>query len=289
MDFKNKNIESIIDSMYGFTLSLYSDGDNYLTSGYKLEDFNNKDEYNSLLNEYKDRIKIFLNQKKMKKIYENMTKKKYNKEKIASGVALALLVSNLLYYFYKKPLPDDMCIRLQDKLPECYNGGGESEWGERAVAKKHTKQFHKVLEFGGGAGSVSAIIQEQLSDKTRHVVIQPDERKVMMGGLKQLQKNKKACGFKFTIIDHILTPDDVQPIIKILGGKPDCLVVDCENCLVNEYDKNPELFDEVKMIQVERDDDGNYTNLFEKLGLVKIDQGYGCDGQCMTEVWEKPE
>tara|TARA_B000000557_G_C20582432_1_gene361937 strand:+ start:296 stop:613 length:318 start_codon:yes stop_codon:yes gene_type:complete len=82
MDFKNKNIESIIDSMYGFTLSLYSDGDNYLTSGYKLEDFNNKDEYNSLLNEYKDRIKIFLNQKKMKKIYENMTKKKYNKDTI---------------------------------------------------------------------------------------------------------------------------------------------------------------------------------------------------------------
>ena len=180
-------------------------------------------------------------------------------------------------------------VKSQDKLPTCYTGGGETEWGERDIARKHTKPFHRILELGGGAGSVSAIIQAKLAEPSRHVVVQPVEEKAMMGGFKQLMKNKKACNFKFTAIDHFLTPADVQPIIEILGGKPNCLVVDCENCLVGEYEKNPELFDEVEMIQVERDDfDGSYTKLFDKLGFVKTGQGYGCDGECPTEVWEKP-
>ena len=53
-------------------------------------------------------------------------------------------------------------IKRQDKLPSCYIGGGESEWGERAIAKKHTKPFHKVLEFGGGAGSVTTTFAQRL-------------------------------------------------------------------------------------------------------------------------------
>jgi hypothetical protein len=205
-------------------------------------------------------------------------------------LAIVLLAINpMINSTQEKLLPKAEFIKSQDKLPSCYTGGGEGEWGERAIAKKHTKPFHKVLELGGGAGSVSAIIQEKLADPTRHVVVQPDERMAMMGGFKQLMKNKKACNFKFTAIDHILTAADAQPIIKILGGKPNCLVVDCENCLVGEYKKNPELFDEVEMIQVERDDfDGSYTKLFDKLGFVKTDQGYGCNGNCPTEVWEKP-
>ena len=58
-------------------------------------DLTDKKKFKILENAYKNQElnDLFLLRKK---------KKKYNKEKIASGVALALLVSNLLYYFYKK-------------------------------------------------------------------------------------------------------------------------------------------------------------------------------------------
>ena len=45
-----------------------------------------------------------------------------------------------------KSPPKAEFVKSQDKLPSCYIGGGEGEWGERAIAKKHTKPFHKVLE-----------------------------------------------------------------------------------------------------------------------------------------------
>jgi hypothetical protein len=70
--------------------------------------------------------------------------------------------------------------------------------------------------------------------------------------------------------------------------KPNVLVADCENCLVNEYHKNPDMLHDLKMIQVERDDgDQSYTPLFEKLAMRKIYTGKGCDGACTTEVWIK--
>lgn len=65
-------------------------------------------------------------------------------------------------------------------------------------------------------------------------------------------------------------------------------MVDCENCLVGEYEKNPELFDHIKMIQVERDDfDNSYDSLFSNLNFTLKHSGLGCDGRCATEVWIK--
>ena len=52
-----------------------------------------------------------------------------------------------------------------------------------------------------------------------------------------------------------------------LFSKPfDTLVV---YCLVGEYEKNPELFDNIDMIQVERDEFTNSYDLFIKLKLSK--------------------
>ena len=175
------------------------------------------------------------------------------------------------------------------KLPSCYVRGGESEWGERALAKKHTHKCERVLELGGGAGSVSAIIQQELRDPRKHVVVQPDERLAMMGGFEQLLENKRSCAFQFTAIDHILTPTDVPLILETLGGLPDCLIADCENCLQGEVERLPELFSGLKQFQVERDDaNSNYDELFDRLGMVKVDEFYGCDGRCSADVWEIP-
>ena len=96
----------------------------------------------------------------------------------------------------------------------------------------------------------------------------------------------------FTAVDHILVAGEQDKILKMVSKPFDCIVADCENCLVEEYEKNPKLFKKVKYIQVERDDKkplnastGPYDALFEKMSLKKVDSGSGCDGRCQTEVW----
>ncbi len=174
----------------------------------------------------------------------------------------------------------------RSKLPSCYLGGGKSEFGERDIAENWTDPDSSVLEFGGGAGSVSTIIQNKIKNKKDHVVIQPPENE-MMGGIKQLIKNQEACNSKFQIIDHILKEGEEDEVLKMVSKPFDLIVADCENCLHKEYKKNPKLFSNVNIIQVERDDDGSYDKLREELGMELIHIGVGCGGKCTSEVWIK--
>lgn len=181
---------------------------------------------------------------------------------------------------------EQFTLNKKSKLPACYLGGGESEFGERDIAENWTDANSIVLEFGGGAGSVSTIIQNKINNKKDHVVIQPPHKE-MMGGIKQLIKNKKACNSQFQIIDHILEKGEEDKLLKMVSKPFNLIVADCENCLYQEYKKNPKLFSEVKMIQVERDDDGSYNKLRKELGMKLIHTGVGCGGKCTSEVWKK--
>lgn len=173
-------------------------------------------------------------------------------------------------------------------LPACYIGGGEGEWGERTVAFKWTRPDACVLEFGGGAGSVSTVIQGILRDKSNHVVIQPVENG-MFGGITQLRKNKQACDSQFHVIDHVLKEGEDQQLLDLVSRPFDTIVADCEDCLLQEYEKNPRLFTYVTQIQIERDDFETkaYDKLRKLLQMEVVDTGLGCDGNCPTEVWQK--
>ena len=138
------------------------------------------------------------------------------------------------------------------RLPSCYLGGGLGEWNEREIAYKWTFPDACVLEFGGGAGSVSTIIQKILKNQKNHVVIQPPEKE-MFGGITQLKKNRDACNSKFQIIDHVLKKGEEDTVMGMVSKPFDLIVADCENCLYNEYNKNPKLIANIKHIQVERD------------------------------------
>ena len=174
-----------------------------------------------------------------------------------------------------------VCGRQVDNFPHLE----DTEWGERCVARMFTPSDAVVLELGGGSGSVSAVVQEKLADKTKHVVVQPQHG--MFGGLDALKKTKAKLGCQFHIVGHILEAGEQDQIIAKIG-LPTLLVADCENCLVGEYQKNPKLFDSLQMIQVERDDfDNSYAKLFDLLQMKKIHTGKGCDGKCATEVWIK--
>lgn len=201
------------------------------------------------------------------------------------------------HYKFKKRINSndifDICpdwISTGPSLPPCFTTD-HVELGERIVADMFTRPDACVLEIGGGSGAVSTIIQSKLRDPRNHVVIQPDESKAMYGGLTSLNKNKQSCGSHYHIVDHILKAGEGKEIQKLVSKPFDTLVVDCEGCLVEEHEKNPDLFDHITMIQVERDDlpgmsrPADYKSLFIKLGFKKIHSGKGCDGNCPTEVW----
>lgn len=173
-------------------------------------------------------------------------------------------------------------------LPACYTGGGEGEWGERLVAYKWTRPDACVLEFGGGAGSVSTVIQGILKNKSDHVVIQPTENG-FYGGVEKLRKNKDACSSQFHVIDHVLQEGEEQAIKDLVSRPYDTVVADCEDCLLQEYEKNPGLFEHVTQVQVERDDFNTraYDKLRNLLDMTVVDTGLGCEGRCPTEVWER--
>lgn len=112
----------------------------------------------------------------------------------------------------------------------------------------------------------------------------------MYGGFEQLLTNKAACQLSFHAIDHVLVPEEDQELLALVSQPFDCVVVDCENCLSQEYQKNPKLFEHVHTIQVERDDfDGSYDALFNQIKFKKVASGWGCEGRCATEVWQRDE
>lgn len=169
-------------------------------------------------------------------------------------------------------------------MPLCYEGGAEEEWGERDVAYKFTSPDACVLEFGGGAGSVSHVIQRVLKNPSDHVVVQPDDSDAMFGGLAQLRRNKEACKSDYKIIDHVLARGEGQSIRSMVSRPFSLIVADCEGCLLEEYEKNPDLFENVKMIQVERDDDNIYDSIFKRLNMKKVYSGPHV-GSLNVEVW----
>ena len=188
----------------------------------------------------------------------------------------------------------DTCGGFVGELPSCYKDI-QSEIGEREVADLFTKPDACVLEFGGGAGNVATIVQQNLNNPSDHVVIQPQENG-MFGGLEALKRNKESCNSKFHIIDHILKEGEGSQLLQMVSKPFDTIICDCEGCLHEEYQKNPELFEHVKMIQVERDDrpieknsyeSGKYGPLLEQLKFKLVHKGDGCGGDCDTDVFVK--
>ena len=184
-------------------------------------------------------------------------------------------------------------LDLNGKLPKCFLSK-HSEFGERQVADKFTKSDSCVLEIGGGAGNVSTVVQRKLNNKKDHVVIQPMEGdNIMFGGLSELKKNKSICNSEYQIIDHVLAKGEGKKLLGMVSKPFDTIIVDCEGCLTGEYEKNPELFDHVTQIQVERDDcltptsSCHYEDLFNKLGMKLVHIGLGCGTTCETHVYER--
>ncbi len=179
---------------------------------------------------------------------------------------------------------------LRSYLPVSHVGDAWSEFTERDMAFKFTRKDACVLEFGGGSGSVSYVIQRVLNNPLDHVVVQPNVNE-MFGGLASLRQNRANQGCQYHIIDHVLQPKEASDVLELVSKPFDTLVVDCEGCLLQEYYKNPELFKHVTQVQVERDDRvgrNDYETLLTGiLGFHMVFQGPHIHPSLTVEVWSK--
>ena len=70
---------------------------------------------------------------------------------------------------------------------------------ERALIKRWLPNDLPVLEFGGGLGVVSCLVNRKLANPSRHVVVEADP-----GMISVLERNRNINGLNFTVINKAI-------------------------------------------------------------------------------------
>jgi FkbM family methyltransferase len=182
------------------------------------------------------------------------------------------------------------------------------ERNEQLLAEMYIKKDCIVLELGARYGTVSCVINKKLSDPTNQVSVEPDERV-----LKALEKNKKTNKCEFHIVKGVVSNSPLEltnlddwmgygttsekvkessipnytfeEIEKTYNLKFNTLVVDCEGCLEDFLNENPDILKQIKLVMFEKDypKKCNYNKIFDKLRKNKFERlvtGF-------HEVWKK--
>ena len=166
-----------------------------------------------------------------------------------------------------------------------YNFGEDHEVGECSVAVQLIPYCKNVVEIGAGTGKVSHVINKYLSENSRgsqHLAIAGGTDKLRESGGRVVEenhallKNKKLFNDLYTPIfkpANELSFDD----LSLLNEKPDCLYVDCDNCLYDFFhtEVGKYVLSTVRFIANEMDGmNGWLRNLWRDNGFEKIGFGY---------------
>ena len=198
----------------------------------------------------------------------------------------------------KFKLDSNNFIKLSD---ECrFEGLGFNEsWeiGECSMATQLIPHCLRVLEIGGGFGKVSHVINRILRQRSigsQHVVVEGLEKRVKQ----YLSKNKENFKDEYTILNKKTT--ELKSLdLSVLKGAPDCLFVDCDNCLLQflNTEIGNEVLGSVKFIANEMDGSNKLLQkLWSERGFRKVADSYGCSHarpcgeeihECVSELWEK--
>ena len=163
-----------------------------------------------------------------------------------------------------------------------------------------------VLELGARYGTVSCVINKKLSDQTRQVSVEPDERVWIALEANKLRNNchfnivngfiskKKLaltdtdawCGYGTSSVEeptsHIpsFTLEQIEEQFQI---KFNVLVADCEGFLETFLDENPTFLDGLRLIIFEKDNPKkcNYKKIKEQLKQ----KGFCCLVSLFREAW----
>ena len=162
------------------------------------------------------------------------------------------------------------------------------EYPEQQLAMKYISDDSIVLELGARYGTVSCIINKQISNPNNMIVVEPDERV-----WNALEKNMYNNNCKFNIVKgfisrkslNLINKDGGSATTSIVDDKStiniytleeieekynlhfNTLVADCEGFLEQFLDENPKLYSQLKMIFFEKDypNKCNYNKIINNL------------------------
>jgi FkbM family methyltransferase len=179
---------------------------------------------------------------------------------------------------------------------------------EQILAEEYIQPDDTVLELGARYGTVSCVINKKLNDKTRQVVVEPDNRV-----WDALNKNKERNNCFFHILQGFIsrkkrtlteledwkgygtssvedttstiptwTLEDIQ---DQTGLQFNVLVADCEGYLETFLDENPTFLDGLRCIIFEKDKPKvcNYKKIQQSL----TEKGFIQRVPLFREVWTK--
>ena len=180
------------------------------------------------------------------------------------------------------------------------------EADEQRLADKYIKNNYVVLELGARYGTVSHIINKNISVKTNQVSVEPDSRvwsaleknrqlynsqyHIVKGFIsnKKLSLVNEDCGYGTTSVvqeNSIIPSYTLNDIQNSYNLKFDTLVADCEGFLELFLDENPELYDNLRLIIYEADypEKCNY----EKINNILLDKEFIHVEKGFQNVWIK--
>ena len=200
-----------------------------------------------------------------------------------------IIISNIFKNNYELFISDDLDNnKYYDENSNLINHK-TNEREEQEQVFKYIEPNDIVLELGGRYGTVSAVINYKLKDKTNHVVVEPDEKIIPA-----LTKNKELNNSKYHIIAKIISNTNKKKIDdgygthyidnnsienntnniisynefkKLYPHEFNVIVADCEGCL-GEFIKNMgDDFNKINKVIFEADYPKlcNYNEIIENL------------------------
>lgn len=201
-------------------------------------------------------------------------------------------------------VPEKLIDHFGNFIPEGY------EADEQTDIDAYLPEHAKVLEIGGRFGVVSCKINSILKDKTKHIVVEPDERVWAA-----LWRNRECTLSEFQIVEGSLSRKKVglcNPLAhcgRLGAGSmfrqdvaenetsviqnftyrelkeahqfvPDTLVIDCEGAFVEMFEDFPEMLEEAATVFIEWDARNPKQNtryrkkIVEEFGFKEIKGGF---------------
>jgi FkbM family methyltransferase len=185
----------------------------------------------------------------------------------------------------------------------------QMEFPEQLLSWRFIQPDDCVLELGGRYGSVACTINTKLTDKTKHVCVEPDERVWYV-----LEKNRDINQCSFHILKGCISkkPRSLTNLSVFYGYGTRCiqdnqstvpcytldqvkemfgidtftaLVADCEGCLEDFLFENPSLLDTLRLFLFEKDYP-EYCN-YEKITLLLQEKKFRPVKVGSQNVWMK--
>lgn len=156
------------------------------------------------------------------------------------------------------------------------------EQGEAEMAHKYMGSCKNILEVGGGSGKVSHYLNRNLRNPKAHLVVEPSVWDIG----NHIADNRDSHKDQYLLDKRKITDIPLSEITEKIGPV-DCIVSDCEGCMLDFYKKNPHVFATASKIMNEMDGHNpELRKMWSDHGYTYLVKGCGCGGcGCDTDLW----